>query len=114
MNTYQELWIPVNRINKFDLKMIQHITYLQRKKLILLSEKKKKPKYIGSTSRTHITEQQTKPSISEFGCGRLHNSHNRNRKETTEINQGLQPAKGKSNVVSNLLRDGIPEFNSNH
>ena len=90
MNTYQELWLPVNRINnKFDLKIIQHITYLQRKKLILLSEKKK-PKYIGSTTRTRITEQQTKPSISQFACGRLHNSHNRNPKETTEFNQGLQ------------------------
>ena len=48
------------------------------------------PKYIGSTTRTHITEQQTKRSISQFACGRLHNSHNRNPKETTEINQGLQ------------------------
>ena len=52
----------------FDLKIIQQITYLQRKKLILLSENKI-TKYIVSITLTDITEQITR-SISQFACGR--------------------------------------------
>ena len=79
----------------FELKIIRQITHL-----ILLSgkkkEKKKKPRCIVYTTRTDLTEQIHTINL-EFTGDRLHNSTNRNPKETTEINQGLQ-RKGKCSI----------------
>lgn len=54
----------------------------------LISEKKRKKKDL--TEQTHTINLK-------FTCDRLHNSTNRNPKETTEINQGLQ-CKGKCSI----------------
>ena len=59
-------------------------------------EKKKKLRCIVYTTRTDLTEQIQTINL-EFTCDRLHNSTNKNPKETTEINQGLQ-RKGKRSI----------------
>ena len=77
---------PYKQLILFELKIIRQITHL-----ILLSGKKKRKK--------DLTEQIHTINF-EFTCDRLRNSTNRNPKETTEINQGLQ-RKGKCSIELN-------------
>ena len=82
----------------FEMK-IRQITHL-----ILLSGKKRKK---------DLTEQIHTINL-EFTCDRLHNSTNRNPKETTEINQDLQ-RKGKCSIELTALWDSRNFYSvSNH